>query len=263
MKRGPRPGARSPGAAGDAREGVRLQKLLSMAGVASRRSAEALIAEGRVTVNGQTVTTLGTKAQAEVDDVRVDGRRIRVATRARYLLLNKPRGYVTTRHDPEGRPTVLDLVAGVRDYVYPVGRLDYDTEGLLLLTSDGDLAARLTHPRHEVPRVYEAIVTGVPDDEAIAGLRRGIILDGRRTAEAGVVRAGTVNAGRVPTTKLVITLREGRNRQVREMCARIGHPVRSLTRVRYGPLTLRGLPRGRWRELAPAEVDALERATRR
>lgn len=241
---------------------MRLQKLLSMAGVASRRAAETLIAEGRVTVNGQPVTMLGTKARAEIDDVRVDGRRIRVATRTRYILLNKPRGYVTTRHDPEGRPTVLDLLGGVRDYVYPVGRLDYDTEGLLLLTSDGDLAARLTHPRHEVPRVYEAIVAGVPDDDAVAELRRGIVLEGRRTAEAGVVRGGTVHAGRVPTTKLVITLREGRNRQVREMCARIGHPVRSLTRVRYGTLTLRGLPRGRWRELAPVEVEALRAASR-
>jgi pseudouridine synthase len=231
-----------------------------MAGVASRRAAEALIAEGRITVNGRVVTTLGQKATPGVDDVRLDGRRVAVASRARYILLNKPRGYVTTRRDPEGRRTVLDLLTGVRDYVYPVGRLDYDTEGLLLLTSDGGLAARLTHPRHEVPRVYEAIVAGIPDDAAIDELRRGVVLDGRRTLAAGVTRGAIVRAGRTPTTKLVITLYEGRNRQVRDMCARVGHPVRSLERVRYGPLTLRGLPRGRWRELTPAEVAALRAA---
>lgn len=241
---------------------IRLQKLLALAGVASRRAAEALIAEGRVSVNGQVVTTLGAKAVPGVDDVRVDGRRVKSSERPRYLLLNKPTGYVTTRRDPEGRPTVLDLLGGVREYVYPVGRLDYDTEGLLILTNDGDLAARLTHPRHEVPRVYEAIVTGVPDDDALDELRRGIVLDGRRTARAAVTRGATVHAGRVPTTKLAITLREGRNRQVREMCARIGHPVRSLTRVRYGTLTLRGLPRGRWRELTAAEIAALRGVSR-
>lgn len=236
---------------------VRLQKLLSMAGVASRRTAEVLIAEGRVTVNGAVVTTLGAKAVPGRDVVKVDDRRIGAVQRARYILLNKPRGYVTTRRDPEGRRTVLDLLGGVREYVYPVGRLDYDTEGLLLLTSDGDLAARLTHPRHEVPRVYEAIVAGVPDDAAIAELRRGVYLDGRRTAEADVSRGPTIGKGREQTTKLVLTLFEGRNRQVREMCARVGHPVRTLQRVRMGSLTLRGLPVGAWRDLTPAEVETL------
>lgn len=242
----------------DAPDGaVRLQKLLSMAGVASRRTAEVLIAEGRVTVNGAVVATLGAKAVPGRDEVKVDGRRIGAVQRARYILLNKPRGYVTTRRDPEGRRTVLDLLGGVREYVYPVGRLDYDTEGLLLLTSDGDLAARLTHPRHEVPRVYEAIVAGVPDDAAIAELRRGVYLDGRRTAEADVSRGPTIGKGREQTTKLVLTLFEGRNRQVREMCARVGHPVRTLQRVRMGSLTLRGLPVGAWRDLTPAEVETL------
>ncbi|MGE0815430.1 MAG: pseudouridine synthase [Vicinamibacterales bacterium] len=241
---------------------VRLQKLLSAAGVASRRAAEELIADGRVTVNGRVVTTLGAKAIPGVDEVRLDDRRIKGPGRLRYILLNKPRGYVTTRRDPEKRRTVMDLLRGVAGYVYPVGRLDYDTEGLLLLTSDGDLAARLTHPRHEVPRVYEAIVTGVPDDEAVEALRHGVFLDGRRTAESTVTRGATVRSGDTLTTKLVLTLREGRNRQVREMCARIGHPVRTLQRVRYGPLTLRGLPRGAWRDLTPAEVEALRAATR-
>ncbi len=241
---------------------IRLQKLLSAAGIASRRTAESLITEGRVTVNGVVADTLGTKAVPGVDDVRVDDRRVKPAGRQRYILLNKPKGYVTTRQDPEGRRTVMDLLGGVREYVYPVGRLDYDTEGLLLLTSDGDLAAKLTHPRHEVARVYEAIVTGEPSDEALEELRRGIFLDGRRTAEAGVMRGSTVSKGREQTTKIVLTLREGRNRQVREMCARIGHPVRTLQRVRMGPLTLRGLPTGHWRDLSSEEVAALRAATR-
>ena len=241
---------------------VRLQKLLSAAGIASRRTAESLITEGRVTVNGAVVDTLGAKAVPDVDDVRVDDRRVKTVTRQRYILLNKPRGYVTTREDPEGRRTVMDLLGGVREYVYPVGRLDYDTEGLLLLTSDGDLAARLTHPRHEVARVYEAIIMGEPSDEALDELRRGIFLEGRRTAEAEVVRGSTVGKGRDHTTKIVLTLREGRNRQVREMCQRIGHPVRSLQRVRMGPLSLRGLPTGHWRDLSPGEVASLRAATK-
>src|SRR5207237_2986476 len=141
----------------------RLQKILSQAGIASRRAAERLMLEGRVTVNGTTVRELGTKADAAHDDIRVDGRRVKLPERHRYLLLNKPRGFVSTRSDPQRRPTVLDLLRGVREYVYPVGRLDFDSEGLLILTNDGDLAAKLTHPRHGVPRVYEARVLGVPD----------------------------------------------------------------------------------------------------
>src|SRR5262245_8834897 len=143
----------------------RLQKVLSAAGIASRRTAETLIAQGRVSVNGRTVTEPGTKASLEDDDIRVDGRRVKGVQRRRYLLLYKPRGYITTRSDPQHRPTVIDLVAkgGVKEYVYPVGRLDYDSEGLLLLTSDGDLAAHLTHPRHGVEREYEVRVKGVPD----------------------------------------------------------------------------------------------------
>jgi 23S rRNA pseudouridine2605 synthase len=158
---------------------LRLQKVISQAGVASRRAAEKLIAEGRVTVNGETVTEMGTKADPAHDDFRVDGRRIKSSERLRYILLYKPAGYMTTRSDPQRRRTVIDLLHGVREYVYPVGRLDYDTHGLLLLTNDGDLAAKLTHPRHQVERTYEAFVTGMPDDEALDRLRRGIPLDGR------------------------------------------------------------------------------------
>src|ERR687892_1883476 len=162
---------------------LRLQKILSAAGIASRRTAETLILQGRVSVNGAPVTELGTKADPAADDIRVDGRRVKPPQRQRYLLMYKPRGYITSRSDPEQRPTVIDLLAkgGVREYVYPVGRLDYDSEGLLILTNDGELAARLTHPRHGIERSYEAHVAGVPDERALERLRSGIPLDGRRT----------------------------------------------------------------------------------
>jgi pseudouridine synthase len=243
----------------------RLQKLLSQAGFASRRASEKLIAEGRVTVNGQTIREMGVKADPAVDDIRVDGRRLKGPQRHRYILLNKPAGYVTTRSDPQRRRTVLDLLAGVREYVYPVGRLDYDTEGLLLLTNDGDLAARLTHPRHGIERTYEARVAGLPDQDAIERLRRCIPLDGRLTQPAIVVRLNKTPATRVasrrePEGVLLITIREGRNRQVRRMCEAVGHPVKKLVRKRIGPLTDRQLKPGEWRELRPEEVRALQRA---
>jgi pseudouridine synthase len=236
---------------------LRLQKLISQAGVASRRAAEKLIAEGRVTVNGETVTEMGTKADPAQDDIRVDGRRIKSTERLRYILLYKPAGYVTTRSDPQRRRTVLDLLHGVREYVYPVGRLDYDTQGLLLLTNDGDLAAKLTHPRHQVARTYEAYVAGMPDDEAIDRLRRGIPLDGRRTLPADVL---LVNKGRRDRNGvLIITIREGRNRQVRRMLDAIGHPVESLRRTGFGPISDRGLRPGEWRELSELEVEKLKK----
>lgn len=247
------------------RSGVRLQKLLSQAGIASRRSAEKLIAEGRVTVNGRTIREMGVKADPAVDDIRVDGRRLRQPERLRYILLNKPAGFVTTRSDPARRPTVMDLLAGVREYVYPVGRLDYDTEGLLLLTNDGDLAARLTHPRHEVERTYEATVAGTPDQEAVERLRRGIPLDGRRTMPAEVALVGHGKAPRkgTPYGFLVITIREGRNRQVRRMCEAVGHPVQKLRRVRIGPISDRRLRPGEWRELTLVEVKKLKVESRK
>jgi 23S rRNA pseudouridine2605 synthase len=239
---------------------LRLQKLISQAGVASRRAAEKLIAEGRVTVNGETVTEMGTKADPARDDIRVDGRRIKATERLRYILLYKPAGYVTTRSDPQHRRTVIDLLRGVREYVYPVGRLDYDTQGVLLVTNDGDLAAKLTHPRHQVDRTYEASVAGMPDDEAIDRLRRGIPLDGRRTQPADVL---VVNKGRRDRNGvLIITIREGRNRQVRRMLEAVGHPVESLRRIRFGPLGIRGLRPGDWRDLTDAEVEKLKSGKR-
>ncbi len=237
----------------------RLQKVLSQAGLASRRAAESLIAEGRVTVNGTTVREMGTKADIDTDDIRVDGRRIKSTERARYILLYKPSGFVSTRSDPQRRRTVLDLLRGVREYVYPVGRLDYDTEGLLILTNDGDLAARLTHPKHGIERSYEAHVAGMPDEADLERLRTGISLDGRRTrpAEASVLNAGHRDHDGV----LLLTIKEGRNRQVRRMCEAVGHPVGKLKRTRIGPLSDRYLKPGTWRELTGDEVKKLKRAT--
>jgi 23S rRNA pseudouridine2605 synthase len=213
--------------------------------------------EGRVTVNGTTVRELGTKADPARDDIRVDGRRIRLPERHLYLLLNKPRGYVTTRSDPRKRPTVLDLV-GVREYVYPVGRLDFDSEGLLLLTNDGDLAARLTHPSHGVERVYEALVLGVPDPHDLQRLSRGIVIDGRRTEPADMQLARGAREGGQTTVR--ISIREGRNRQVRKMFEAIGHPVDALRRVAIGPIRDPRLKVGQWRELTHEEVERLRKA---
>src|SRR5437763_14928340 len=236
----------------------RLQKILSQAGIASRRAAERLMLEGRVTVNGVTVRELGTKADPSHDDIRVDGRRVRLQARTRYLLLNKPRGYVTTRSDPQRRPTVLDLLRGVKEYVYPVGRLDFDSEGLLLLTNDGDLAARLTHPRHGVARVYEARVLGIPDAHDLDRLARGIVVEDRRTAPAEVaIRPRGRDADHATP---VATIREGRNRQVRNMCEAIGHPVTALRRVAIGPIRDARLKIGEWRELTDDEVRRLRSA---
>lgn len=236
----------------------RLQKILSAAGVASRRTAETLIQQGRVSVNGEMVRELGTRAD-EADDIRVDGRRIRAAQRKRYILLNKPRGYVTTRSDPGGRPTVMDLLKGVREYVYPVGRLDYDSEGLLLLTNDGELAARLTHPRHEVERLYEVRVRGIPDAHALDRLATGINLEGRKTAPARVKLAKKLDADSGPQAVVLVGIHEGRHRQVRQMFDAIGHPVVRLRRVRIGPIRDEALKVGHHRELTPVEIDKLKK----
>jgi pseudouridine synthase len=241
--------------------GERLQKLLSQAGVASRRLAEELIVQGRVQVNGVTVTELGTKADPGADEIKVDGRRIRTDTRKRYILLHKPRGYMTTRSDPEGRPTVLDLLRTVREYIYPVGRLDYDSEGLLLLTNDGELAARLTHPRHEVDKVYEARVRGVPDEHVLERLAKGVTIDGKRTAPAKVriLDPPKKHPSENNQTRVELAIHEGRQRQVRQMFDAVGHPVVRLRRVRIGPIADPDMPPGHWRELTPQEVARLRR----
>lgn len=241
-------------------EGLRLQKVLAAAGIASRRASETLMREGRVTVNGSVVSRLGTRVDPGGDDIRVDGRRVGTVHRRRYLLLNKPRGVITTRDDPQRRRTVMDHLSGVRESVYPVGRLDYDSEGLLLLTNDGDLAAHLTHPRHGIERVYEARVRGVPDAGALKRLASGVLLDRRRTApaRARLLRAGRGQRGDQSVLQIVIT--EGRKRQVRHMCEAVGHPVVRLRRVRIGPIEDPGLKPGRYRDLTAVEVAALRRA---
>ena len=236
----------------------RLQKILSQAGIASRRASEQMMLDGRVTVNGVTVTALGTKADPATDDIRVDGSRVKIAAHHRYILLNKPRGYVTTRSDPERRKTVIDLLRGVKEYVYPVGRLDYESEGLLLLMNDGDLAARLTHPSHGIARVYEATVLGIPDQHDLDRLQKGMTIDGRRMRAAEVTLLPPKRDAKGAT--LVVTLREGRNRQVRNMCEAIGHPVDLLKRVAIGPLRDSRLKLGYWRDLSAEEVARLKKS---
>jgi pseudouridine synthase len=239
----------------------RLQKILSSAGIASRRAAETYITDGRVSVNGETVKALGSKADPDTDDIRVDGRRVKTAQRRLYILMYKPRGYITTRSDPQRRPTVIDLLTngGVREYVYPVGRLDYESEGLILLTSDGDLAAQLTHPSHGVPREYEARVRGVPDRHALERIAKGVVLDRRKTAPAEIALKKIVEGDDGQQAVLSIVLREGRNRQVRNMCDAIGHPVVRLRRVRIGSITDDNIRPGEFRELSPREIASLKK----
>ena len=231
---------------------MRLQKYMAECGVASRRKAEEMIAQGHVTVNGVRVTEMGAQVE-ENDEVRVDGRVIRPEVEKRYVMYHKPAGEVTTVSDPEGRACVLDHF---RDYpvrLYPVGRLDYDSEGLLLLTNDGALTERLLHPSHQVDKTYLARVTGAVTPETLALLRQGVLLDDHKTAPA---KARVVKAEAFATVVLV-TIHEGRNRQVRRMFEAAGHKVLQLRRVRFGPLELGDLPRGHWRELTPAEVRRL------
>jgi 23S rRNA pseudouridine2605 synthase len=241
--------------------GERLHKLLAHAGVASRRHAEALMAAGRVTVNGAVVRQPGARVDPTRDDVRVDGRPVQAPRAHTYVLLNKPRGPVTTASDPQGRATVLDLLpADLRARrLYPVGRLDRDTEGLLLLTDDGALALRLTHPRYALPKEYLALVRERPTAAALDQLRRGVLLpgDARPTAPARVwiERMDGADAW------VGLELHEGRNRQVRRMLEAVEHPVRALRRVRVGPLSLGALKPGEWRLLTPGEVAALHAAT--
>jgi pseudouridine synthase len=234
----------------------RLQKVLAHAGIASRRACERLIVEGRVSVNGSVVTELGTKVDPARDAIRVDGKRVGQAPRHKtYLALNKPRGFVTTLSDPEQRPTVKDLLRGVRARVYPVGRLDYDSEGLLILTDDGDLSRDLMHPSSGVVKTYLAKVRGEPAPEALRRLERGVRIEGRPTLPAGV---RLVRRGENPWVEIRIV--EGRNRQVRKMLEAVGHPVMRLRRVGYGPLTLGKLPSGGVRPLTSGEIEALRRA---
>jgi 23S rRNA pseudouridine2605 synthase len=241
----------------------RLQKLLARAGIASRRKAEELIRDGRVTINGE-VAALGSKADPERDAVKVEGRRVQLGRSSHtYLLLNKPKGVMSTVADPQGRPTVLDLVpSGLRRALVPVGRLDFGTEGLLLLTDDGEFANRLSHPRHGCTKTYEVKVSGTPEEKDLDKLRRGIVLEGRRTAPCRIVPRRIPPGGRRATDSSwwTVELSEGRTRQIREMFFRIGNPVEKLRRVSIGALSAPDLPVGGLRELTEGEVQLLLRS---
>jgi 23S rRNA pseudouridine2605 synthase len=231
----------------------RLQKILARAGFASRRGAERLMLEGRVTVNGEPAREPGTKADLSTDDVRVDGVRVKAPKAPVYLVLNKPRGFVATRQDPEGRPTVMDLVPPVAG-LFPIGRLDVTTEGLMLLTNDGAFAERVAHPRYEVPRVYHAKVHRVPDPPTLERLRRGLRVEGDFMS---VDRVRVIEADN--NAWVEVALHEGRQHEVKRLLEAVGHPVSKLRRVSFGPVTLKGLEPGQFRSLTPAEVAGLLR----
>ncbi len=243
---------------------VRIQRVLAEAGVASRRACEDLVEEGAVSVNGRVIQGLPCFVDPEADNIQVHGRRIQKPRRHYYIMLFKPRGFVCTASDPEGRKRALDLVdhpSGVR--LFSVGRLDIDSSGLLLLTDDGELTNRLTHPSYEVHKGYDVSVRGRVEEEEVERLRNGLYLSDRkkgtatRTAESGV----TVLRRDRDRTRLYVELREGRNRQIRRLMERLGHPVKKLRRVRFGPLKLKGLAVGEWRELTPVELGTLRRAS--
>ena len=233
---------------------MRLQKFLALSGVASRRASEKLIAEGHVMVNGRRITEMGVQIDENRDRITVNGKPIHMETEKHYLAYNKPMGEVTTASDPEGRSTVMDKFHDYPVRLYPVGRLDYDSEGLILLTNDGDMMQHLLHPSHEVPKKYLCKVSNKVTDEEIRHLRAGVDLDGRLTSPADIhlVRYEAF------ASIVLVTIHEGRNRQVRRMFEAIGHEVVALKRIGFGPILLEDLPRGQWRRLTPAEIHTLK-----
>jgi len=233
---------------------VRLQKILAQAGIASRREAEKIILAGRVKVNGKTVSEPGGKADPEKDTIKVDGQELALPEKKVYWLLNKPTGYVTTMKDPQGRRTVAHLIAQIKERVYPAGRLDYDTSGLLLITNDGNLANAMAHPKKEVDKCYEAKVTGVPSQKSLEKLEKGILLEDGMTAPARV-RLLKKERG---NSWVEIIIHEGKNRQVRRMFDAVGHKVIKLKRVSIGPLRLGALAPGKVRPLTPGELESLK-----
>jgi 23S rRNA pseudouridine2605 synthase len=237
----------------------RLQKIIAHAGVSSRREAEAMIREGRVTLNGRVVTELGTRADPNKDHIKVDGKLITHAEPHRYILLYKPKEVMTTVEDPQGRRTVIDLVRGIRERIYPVGRLDFHSEGLVLLTNDGELAFKVSHPTHGSVKTYSVKVRGVPEERLIDKLRRGITLDGKRTLPCDIERMRTTGKrDDEGNSWFEVKLREGRTQQIRKMFQAVGHPVSKLRRVAIGPISDPKLTPGVWRELTKQEVKMLE-----
>jgi 23S rRNA pseudouridine2605 synthase len=236
----------------------RLQKIIAHAGFASRREAETMIREGRVTVNGRTVTELGTKADSVRDHIKVDGKLITRPETHRYILLYKPKEVMTTVEDPQGRRTVIDLIRGVGERIYPVGRLDFHSEGLVLLTNDGDLAYKVSHPKHGSVKTYNVKVRGVPEDRLIEKLERGITIEGKRTLPCEIARMKTTGKTEEEGNSwFEVKLREGRTQQIRKMFQAVGHPVSKLKRVAIGPITDPKLTPGVWRELTTKEVKML------
>ncbi|NLZ54974.1 MAG: rRNA pseudouridine synthase [Thermoanaerobacteraceae bacterium] len=233
---------------------MRLQKYLSQAGIASRRAGENLILQGRIKVNGITIKELGTKVNPESDIIEVDGRICDIKRDFIYILLNKPKGILTSVKDPFGRPTVLELLKGVKEKVFPVGRLDKDTEGLLLLTNDGDLTYKLTHPKFKVFKTYIANVNGAIKQREIRALEKGIMLEDGLTSPAKIKIMKVFDN----STLIELKIYEGRKRQIRRMCAAIGHPVISLRRTQIGCLSLKGLKLGQWRYLNREEINYIK-----
>jgi len=237
----------------------RLQKIIAHAGVSSRREAEAMIREGRVTLNGRVVTELGTRADPDRDHIKVDGKLITKAEPHRYILLYKPKEVMTTVEDPQGRRTVIDLVRGIRERIYPVGRLDFHSEGLVLLTNDGELAFKVSHPTHGSVKTYSVKVRGVPEERLVDKLRRGITIDGKRTLPCDIERMRTTGKrDDEGNSWFEVKLREGRTQQIRKMFQAVGHPVSKLRRVAIGPISDPKLTPGVWRELTRHEVKMLE-----
>jgi 23S rRNA pseudouridine2605 synthase len=237
----------------------RLQKIIAHAGVSSRREAEAMIREGRVTLNGRVVTELGTRADPDRDHIKVDGKLITKAEPHRYILLYKPKEVMTTVEDPQGRRTVIDLVRGIRERIYPVGRLDFHSEGLVLLTNDGELAFKVSHPTHGSVKTYSVKVRGVPEERLVDKLRRGITIDGKRTLPCDIERMRTTGKrDDEGNSWFEVKLREGRTQQIRKMFQAVGHPVSKLRRVAIGPISDPKLTPGVWRELTKHEVKMLE-----
>lgn len=233
---------------------MRLQKFLAVCGLSSRRKAEDIIKDGRVSVNGEIVRKMGVTIDEVHDTVMLDGQEIHPEAVKRYIILNKPKGYITTARDQFQRHTVMELVSYIPERIYPVGRLDYDTEGLLLLTNDGAFANSMAHPRHKIDKVYIATVVGVFDESRARMLRRGVEIDGRKTAPAEVKVLEATN----DCTKVRIVIREGRNRQVRKMFAAIGCTVIELKRLSVGAFTLGNLPTGAWRSFSEKELSLAE-----
>lgn len=232
---------------------MRLQKYMAQCGVASRRASEEIILQGRVSVNGDVIDYMGFEVDEKNDIVEVDGNVIRPEQKKYYIMLNKPKGYVTTVNDEFDRPTVMDLVEDVHARIYPVGRLDYDTSGLLLMTNDGEFANILTHPSHVVDKSYIAMLNYMPDNDALNALRKGVELDGKPTSPAKVEVLKPLKRN----CEIKITIHEGRNRQVRRMCEAVGAEVLSLKRISVGNITLGNLPEGKWRHLNDAERQRL------